>query len=194
MTVVSRAAAAEQAVDPKADGFASAVAESLFRLMAYKDEYEVARLYADGAFKARLAEQFEGDFKLKFSLAPPLFARTDPATGLPRKHLFGGWMAFAFKGLARLRGLRGTAFDPFGGLADRKLERALIGEFETLVSELCTSLDSSNLETATTLARSPQAIKGFGHVKAASLAKVRAQQSDLLLKFRTAPTALRSAS
>jgi indolepyruvate ferredoxin oxidoreductase len=103
-------------------------------------------------------------------------------------------MAFAFVGLAKLRGLRGTAFDPFGRLADRKLERALIGEFETLVSELCASLNSSNLETATALARSPQGIKGFGHVKAASLAKVRAQQAELLATFRTAPAALRSAS
>ena len=133
-------------------GFADAVARYAFKLMAYKDEYEVARLYTDPAFHSRLNEQFEGDFKLQFHLAPPLLARRDPATGQIKKRDFGPWMMRAFKILARLRGLRGGRFDVFGYQAERRAERQLIADYEALVRDLSAKLDTDNHGVAIELA------------------------------------------
>jgi indolepyruvate ferredoxin oxidoreductase len=174
--------------------FARTVAEGLFKLMAYKDEYEVARLYTDGGFEQRLREQFEGDFTLRFSLAPPIFARRDPVTGRSRKRSYGGWMLPAMKLLARARGLRGTRFDPFGYLADRKLERSLIREYEDLILKIATDLTAQNLDIAVELAALPQRMRGFGHIKDANIQKARADQAALLRRFDApAPTRLKSA-
>ena len=122
-----------QAESPRAkglDGLAEAVARYYFKLLAYKDEYEVARLYADPAFMEKIKSQFDGDYKLHFHLAPPLFSKRDPVTGELRKSEYGGWVFGAFKVLAKLRGLRGTAFDIFGYTQERRMERQLIADYE----------------------------------------------------------------
>ncbi len=184
---VDEVAKAEAAKAPGHAGLAAAVARSLFKLMAYKDEYEVARLYANGDFHRQVAEAFEGDLKFEFHLAPPLFARTDPSTGLPRKMRFGPWMMRAFKILAALRVLRGTAFDPFGRTAERRRERALIGEYESLCREIVAGLGADNHALAISLAALPERIRGYGHVKTASLAAAEAEQSRLLEAWRRPP-------
>ncbi|MPZ30278.1 MAG: indolepyruvate ferredoxin oxidoreductase family protein [Rhodospirillales bacterium] len=179
--LVDKVRAAEQKTGKS--GLAEAVARNYAKLLAYKDEYEVARLYADTAFQAALERQFEGGYRLRFHLAPPLFARRDPKTGHLLKQEFGSWMLPAFKLLARFKFLRGTAFDPFGYTAERKLERALIGEYETLVGELLAGLSASNHDLAVRLASVPDDIKGYGHIKDAHLAKARRTQATLLQQW-----------
>ena len=159
---------------------AEAVARSYFKVLAYKDEYEVARLHADPAFTARIASQFEGDYKLNFHLAPPLLARPDPATGQIRKMQFGPWMMPVFRILAKLKGLRGTPLDIFGYTAERRSERAQIAEYEALVDEVLTRLSADNHAVAVELARLPQEIRGFGHIRAASLAAAKTRWTSLL--------------
>jgi indolepyruvate ferredoxin oxidoreductase len=160
------------------DDLTWAVTRNLFKLMAYKDEYEVARLYTSGEFEAKLKRQLEGDYRLKFHLSPPLIAPRDKATGLPRKIEFGGWMLGVFKVLAQFKGLRGSAFDPFGYTAERKNERRLIDDYLAMLAELEFSLTAQNWEHAVALARLPEKIKGFGHVKDgnAKLAEERARE------------------
>src|SRR5204862_2419759 len=121
-----------------------AVARALFKRMAYKDEYEVARLYTESDFLRRVADQFEGDYKLRFHLAPPLTAERDPNTGHLQKRAYGPWMLGAFRVLAKLRGLRGTAFDPFGRTAERRMERRLIAEYEAMLDEIVARLVPEN--------------------------------------------------
>lgn len=151
-----------------------AVARSLFRLMAYKDEYEVARLHRSAHFRDALARQFEGPVTLRYHLAPPLLARRDKATGHPRKMRFGGWVSTAFALLARLRGLRGTAFDPFGHTRERRMERRLIGDYESLIDTLLGDLSAARLGQAVEIAALAQTIRGYGHVKDRSVAAYRA--------------------
>jgi indolepyruvate ferredoxin oxidoreductase len=160
------------------------VARALFKLMAYKDEYEVARLYTDTGFLSRVAEQFQGDWKLRFHLAPPLFAERDPDTGHLKKSDYGSWMMGAFRLLARLRFLRGTAFDPFGRTDERRRERRLIADYEALLGEIAARLDDANHATAVELAAAPLEIRGFGHVKEANIARATAKQARLLEQFR----------
>lgn len=176
--------AREQQVDPGSADFSTAIAKSLYKLMAYKDEYEVARLHTDTGFRREVAAQFEGGHRIRYSFAPPLFARRDPATGRLKKHLYGAWMYPALKLLAKGKALRGTWLDPFGRLADRQLERRLITEFETRISELMDALDRDNLELATRIAALPMGIKGYGHVKDRNLAKVDKEQTRLMDEFR----------
>ncbi len=183
-TFVRSVADSERTRAPGRDGLAKAVAKYLFKLMAYKDEYEVARLYTDGAFKQKLEAAFEGDLKLEFHMAPPLFAKRDATTGHLMKMRFGGWMMTALKALAALRGLRGTALDVFGYSAERREERALIGEYEAMVRELVKSLDADNHRFAVSLASLPEKIRGYGHVKSASLAKVRPEWESGLESWR----------
>ena len=122
--LVAKARAAEEQKTPGRTGLAEAVARNLFKLMAYKDEYEVARLYTDGTFTKQIEQTFEpGSLRFEFHLAPPLLARVDKITGEPRKMSFGPWMMKAFGLLRRFKGLRGTAFDPFGYTAERRTER-----------------------------------------------------------------------
>jgi indolepyruvate ferredoxin oxidoreductase len=156
-----------------------AVAKYYFKLMAYKDEYEVARLHTDGRFVEQLKSQFEGDFKLRFNLAPPLFAKKD-AKGRLVKAEFGGWMWSAFKLLARLKGLRGGPFDVFGHTAERRMERALIGEYRQMIEALLPTLSGENYATAVELASLPEQIRGFGHVKEQAVAGFRAKKAELL--------------
>jgi indolepyruvate ferredoxin oxidoreductase len=159
-----------------------AVAKSLSKLMAYKDEYEVARLYTDSRFVEQLQQQFEGNFSLKFNLAPPLMAKKD-AKGHLVKAEFGSWMWSAFKLLAKLKGLRGGAFDIFGYTEERKMERALVGEYRELVGTVLAQLNAGNYDTAVALANLPEKIRGFGHVKEKAVAEFRAEKARLLAAF-----------
>jgi len=169
-----------------------AAARALFAVMAYKDEYEVARLYTDTDFLARVADQFEGPYQLRFHLAPPLLAERDPATGHLKKRVYGSWMLSAFRLLARLRFLRGTLFDIFGHTAERKGERRLVAEYEALLDEITEALSPANHASAVDLAALPLEIRGFGHIKEANLTRAKAKEADLLARFRSpsAPHAL----
>ena len=186
--LVERVRAAETARAPGMAGLAEAVARYYFKLLAYKDEYEVGRLFAAPEFAAKLGAQFEGDFKLHFHLAPPLFSRRDPETGHLIKREFGPWIFQAMKLLARLRGLRGTVFDVFGYSAERKRERRLIADYETLMDEVLGGLDTETHALAVELASVPEGIRGFGHVKERHLEVAEAHQSQLLQAFRNPET------
>ncbi|KIF80213.1 indolepyruvate ferredoxin oxidoreductase family protein [Noviherbaspirillum autotrophicum] len=164
------------------DRLTRAVAKSYFKLMAYKDEYEVARLYTDGTFINKLKQQFEGEFTLTFNLAPPLFAKKD-ANGVPVKAQYGAWMWHGFRLLAKLKKLRGTRFDVFGYSAERRMERRLIDEYRVTVLSLLDGLRADNLAMAAEIAALPEKIRGFGHVKAKAVGQVRAEQEALLQKF-----------
>ncbi|MFQ5468404.1 MAG: DUF6537 domain-containing protein, partial [Kiloniellaceae bacterium] len=187
--LVERARAAESAHTPgRADAdLTAAVARYYFKLLAYKDEYEVARLYTDGAFLARLRAQFEGDYKLRFHLAPPLVAARDPQTGHLKKRTYGPWTLSAFKVLARLRRLRGTPLDPFGRTAERRAERRLIADYETLIDELLSGLSPETLALAVELASIPEHIRGYGHIKERHMTEAKARESELLAAFRQPP-------
>jgi indolepyruvate ferredoxin oxidoreductase len=160
------------------------VARNLFKLMAYKDEYEVGRLYTSGEFEAKLKEQFAGDYKLSFHLAPPLLARRDPVTGHPRKKAFGSYMLPMFRLLAKAKVLRGTPFDPFGYTAERRTERRLIEEYVELVSGILADLDAANHDRAVKLAAYPDSIRGFGHIKARNLAAAMREREESLAAFQ----------
>ncbi len=181
--VIARVAAAEARVQG-AGGLTEAAARSLFKLMAYKDEYEVARLYADPAFLAKLRTQFDGDPSLRFHLAPPLFARRDPQTGHPRKRTYGAWMLPVFRVLAKMKRLRGTPLDVFGRTGERKAERRDIVEFESVLARLAGDLDAGNGPLAVEIASLPLALRGFGHVKARNRATYAATLATLLARFR----------
>lgn len=162
---------------------AETVARQLFRLMAYKDEYEVARLYTDGSFRQKLAEQFEGDYTLRFHLAPPLLAKKNDKGQLV-KQTYGPWMLKAFGLLAKLKGLRGTALDVFGYTEERRTERALIGEYMDLIEEVIGRLDAERHALALEIAQVPELIKGFGHVKERNLRAARERWQALLARWR----------
>ena len=166
---------------------AEAVARYYAKLLSYKDEYEVARLYTDGAFRRKIEGMFEGDFKLVFHLAPPLLAKPDPRTGEPGKMRFGSWMMTAFGMLAKLKGLRGTAFDIFGRSEERRMERALIGEYESTVDALLRDLKGDNHALAVEIASLPEAVRGYGHIKAKSVEAMRKKREELLARYRAAP-------
>ncbi|MFG1401186.1 indolepyruvate ferredoxin oxidoreductase family protein [Xanthobacter sediminis] len=187
--LAERARRREAEAAPGRSGLAEAVARGFFKLMAYKDEYEVARLYADGDFRRQVDAAFEGNLKLEFHLAPPLFARPDPQTGEPRKLSFGPWMLKALALLAKLRGLRGTPLDIFGYGAERRMERALIADYERLMDEVLAGLDRDNHALATALAAIPEKIRGYGPVKARHLAAAKAEEAELLARFRAPPAA-----
>src|SRR4029077_7199373 len=170
--LVERVQRAEAERTPGLTGLAEAVARYYFKLLAYKDEYEVARLYTDGSFREALERHFEGDYKLEFHLAPPLLNPRDPDNGKPIKKTYGPWMMKAFGLLARLKFLRGTALDPFGRTAERRLERRLITDYEALIEEILGKLDHDRHRTAVALASLPEQIRGYGHVKQAHLDKV----------------------
>jgi indolepyruvate ferredoxin oxidoreductase len=183
---VEAAKAAEAAKAPGKCGFAEAVARNLFKLMAYKDEYEVARLYGDGAFLRQVAQEFDGErLRFSFQLAPPLLARPDPRTGVPRKMTFGPWMLRAFRLLMRFKFLRGTILDPFGYSAERRLERKLIADYEATLKELLAGLDADNHHLAVGIAVIPEKIRGYGHVKRRHLEAAKADEATLLDQFRS---------
>ena len=174
----------EEAIDPKLR-LTEAVARNLFKLMAIKDEYEVARLHTDPAFLAGISRQFEGDFKLHYHLAPPLISRRN-AKGELQKRKFGPAMLTGFKLLARLKGVRGTAFDLLGRSEERREERALLAEYQASLNEVLARLSQTRHATALEIARLPERIAGFGHVKARNLKATRVVWADLMARFRAA--------
>ncbi|XLZ73088.1 indolepyruvate ferredoxin oxidoreductase family protein [Massilia sp. SR12] len=151
---------------------ARAVARNLYRAMAYKDEYEVARLHSDPAFAAQIAAQFEGDYALQFHLAPPLLARKG-SNGLPRKQVYGAWIQTGFRALARMKRLRGTPLDVFGYTSERRQERAWRDEYMAAVGQLTQTLSAASKDSALRLAQLPETVRGFGHVKLPALAAAR---------------------
>jgi indolepyruvate ferredoxin oxidoreductase len=167
-----------------------AVARYLFKLMAYKDEYEVARLHTDSAFHTKVNAMFEGDFKLNYHLAPPLLAKKNDKGEL-QKQKFGPWMLAAFTVLARLKGLRGSALDVFGYSEERREERALIAEYRASLDEVLAAMaaapgqfDPQRQLIALEVARIPEQIRGFGHVKARHLAAARQNWTRKMAEFR----------
>lgn len=182
--LVQRVREAEAGRTPGRSGLTEAVAKGHYKLLATKDEYEVARLHTETDFLERLAQGFEGDTKLVFHLAPPLWARPDPVTGEPRKRAFGPWVLHAFKVLARLRRLRGTALDPFRFSEDRKLDRRLLTEYEQLVDELIATLHPGNHALAVELAALPEQIRGYGPVRRRHAEHAKRQEARLLGDFR----------
>ena len=176
---VDRARAREKAVMGVEGKLSAAVARHLFKLMAYKDEYEVARLYSDGTFRRQLTETFDGAGKMTFHLSPPLLARKDPNTGEPAKMTFGPWMMNAFGVLAKFKRLRGTALDPFGYSAERRTERALVGEYRSLVEAALADLTPVGHATAVAIAEVPEEIRGYGPVKERSIDKARSRWVQL---------------
>ena len=184
--LVGKVQAAEAARAPGKSGLAEAVARYLFKLMAYKDEYEVARLYAEPSFLAQVKNEVAGDnLTLKFHLAPPLFARKDKVTGLPKKMTLGPWMLPAFRVLAKFKFLRGTALDVFGYSEERRTERKLVADYEAMLGEIMTKLTPDNHHIAVGLANIPEKIRGFGHVKARHLVAAKADEAALLEQFRS---------
>jgi indolepyruvate ferredoxin oxidoreductase len=188
-TLIDRVHAAEERVAPGQTALTDVAARALHRLMAYKDEYEVARLHADPAFHAAIAAQFEGTPKLKYHLAPPLFARRDARTGHLVKDTYGSWMLPAFRLLSRLRFLRGSALDPFGRTEERRTERALIGEYERLLEGIVSRLAPHNHAAAVDLAGASLTIRGYGHVKERQLVKAHEEQQRLQAAFDAAAAA-----
>ncbi|HRL74962.1 MAG TPA: indolepyruvate ferredoxin oxidoreductase family protein [Candidatus Accumulibacter phosphatis] len=178
----------------RSTGLSEAVARSYFKLLAVKDEYEVARLHADPAFRQQLAEQFEGDFRIRFHLAPPLLAKADPATGRVGKRSYGPWMMRVLRALSALKGVRGTAFDPFAGSEERKTERQLLADYEADIELLLARLDATTLATAIELAALPEEVRGFGHVKAASVQRMRPRREALRALLLPAAAAATTAS
>ncbi len=163
---------------------AKAIARSLFKVMAYKDEYEVARLHTRTGFLEGLAQQFEGDFRVEYHLAPPLLARKKPGSDVPAKMRFGPWMRSAFRMLAPLKALRGTVFDPFGYTHERRAERRLRDDTLALAGMLASELHAGNRAAALKLAQLPESIRGYGHVKAANMARAETEAARLLQAFR----------
>jgi indolepyruvate ferredoxin oxidoreductase len=186
---VTKVLEAEGARVPGKTALTEAVARYYFKLLAIKDEYEVARLYTDGEFEKRVAAQFEGDYKLTFHLAPPLTNVPDAATGEAKKSTYGPWMMSVFRVLAKLKGLRGTAFDIFGRTAERKMERQLITDYEALIDELLPRLAAHNHAIAVDLASMPEHIRGYGHVKERHLKSAKAKEAELVAAYRAAKPA-----
>jgi indolepyruvate ferredoxin oxidoreductase len=180
---VAKVQAAESKLSGGGTALSEAVARYLFKLMAYKDEYEVARLHTDRAFTDKIASMFEGDFKLVHHLAPPAIANKNERGELV-KQPFGPWMRTAFGVLAKLKGLRGTALDPFGRTEERKMERALIGEYRSCVEELLKTLSEGNRSLAVEIARIPEEIRGYGHVKERHVKAARVKWAALMAKWR----------
>ena len=182
--LVQRVRGAEAEKTPGPDGLAEAVARGYAKLLAYKDEYEVARLYTQTDFRRKLEAAFEDKYTIRVHLAPPMLAKRDPATGHLRKHAFGPWMLRAFAILARLKRLRGTPLDVFGYQRHRRLERRLIRDYEQRVDELLAGLNRDNHPIAVEIASLPEQIRGFEHIKEANVRKVSTREEQLLAAFR----------
>jgi indolepyruvate ferredoxin oxidoreductase len=186
--IVERVIASEKMLGIDRQDLSLSVAHTLAKLMAYKDEYEVARLYSDPEFKRKLEEQFEGNYKLSFHMAPPILSKVNPQTGHLIKNEYGPWMLSVFKHLAKFKGLRGGKFDIFGKTAERKMERRLVSEFMTVLEEICQNLKPANYDVAVEIVNLPREIRGFGHVKEKAIIKTKMQENDLLNSFRNEKT------
>jgi indolepyruvate ferredoxin oxidoreductase len=182
--VVKRVVAAERGAVPGTSALGEAVTRCLYKLMAYKDEYEVARLHTDPEFLAKLQAQFKHGYKVQYHLAPPLLSRRDPVTGELQKRTFGPWILTAFKLLAQLKGLRGGVFDIFGKTEERRHERQMIEDYIKLLGEVASKLDTTNHAAAVQLASVPDEIRGYGHVKEKSIADAKVLHDQRMQAFR----------
>jgi indolepyruvate ferredoxin oxidoreductase len=182
--LVARVRVAEGEQVPGHEELTEAVARNYFKLLAVKDEYEVARLYRSEDFRSSLERNFEGDYKVRVQLAPPLITRPNPKTGKMEKKSFGPWIFTVFGLLARLKGLRGTALDIFGHTAERRAERQLARDYEETIAELLTALNAGNHALAVEIAEIPNLIRGFGHVKEAAIVKAKAREAELIAEWR----------
>lgn len=181
-------------VREKAPDLLETVARNYHKLLAYKDEYEVARLFTDGDFIREVKAQFEGDYKLKFNMAPPIMETKDVATGRPKKREFGPWMLTALRVLAKFKFLRGTAFDPFGHLKDRREERALIKEYEQTLDTVLQYATKDNVDLCRDILALPDMIRGYGPVKDANIKKAKAQHMKLVTQLINGPAEARKAA
>jgi indolepyruvate ferredoxin oxidoreductase len=182
-TLVDKVRSSEQQKTPGLTGLSEAVARYAFKLMAYKDEYEVARLYTSGDFEKRVRDTFDGDYKIHFNLAPPTFSKKD-ADGHLIKREFGPWMFKAFRLLARCKGLRGGTFDLFGRTQERRTERELIVDYFAVIDELLSALTRANHALAVEIASIPEQIRGYGHIKEANFVKAAGKRAELLAAWR----------
>lgn len=190
---VNRVRAVERALGHEHLLLTRVVAQQLYRFMAYKDEYEVARLFAETDFMKEVNDTFEGDFKVHFHLAPPILNTGTDARGRPRKRRFGPWMFRVFKVLARMRGLRGSVFDPFRYSADRRLDRALLADYQQLVERIARELNAGNYDTFLQLAELPSEVRGFGPVREQAAEAIQAKRQQLLKDLESGrPTLIRA--
>ncbi|OYV49100.1 MAG: indolepyruvate ferredoxin oxidoreductase, partial [Burkholderiales bacterium 21-58-4] len=181
--LVDAVSAADEKLNGKPGKLTDAVARYYYKLMAYKDEYEVARLYTDGQFLAQLKQTFDGKTRLRFNLAPPLLAKRDKDTGELKKAEYGAWVLTAFRLLAKLKGLRGTALDIFGYSEERRTERRLIGEYKAAIEKVLPVLNKDNYALAVELASVPEHIRGYGHVKLKHIEAAKKREAELLEKL-----------
>ena len=186
--LVQQSLQAEESRAPGMQGFAEAVARYHYKLLAYKDEYEVARLYSEADFRKQLEQQFEGDYQIRFHMAPPIIGKKDNVTGLPIKTTFGPWMERMLPLLAKFKFLRGTPFDPFGRSDDRRMERKLIHQYEQIVNEIMSGLTAENHRLAIELASYPEFIRGYGHIKRQHVEEIQPKVDDLLSAWRQPET------
>ncbi|MEM8988107.1 MAG: indolepyruvate ferredoxin oxidoreductase family protein [Pseudomonadota bacterium] len=186
--LVAQAVEVDRRLNGAPGAFAEAVARYYYKVLAYKDEYEVARLYSDKAYWDKLSRQFDDVKNIKVYLAPPLLSRPDPQTGEPKKMTFGPWIFTAFRLMAKLKGLRGTPFDLFGKTAERKMERALIGQYERDVERLIAELTPDVYDAGVAIASVPDDIRGFGPVKERNVEKAREARAALWRDFAAAPS------
>jgi indolepyruvate ferredoxin oxidoreductase len=184
---VGRIGECEGRVAPGSQRLAKAVAKNYFKLLSYKDEYEVARLHTQTGFLEDLRRRFRNDFTPEFHFAPPLFARKDPITGRPRKYRFGPWILPLLRMLARMRSLRGGLFDVFGYSSERRMERRLIADYEAMLDRFVGELTPERLETAIALAELPDSIRGFGPIKSAAVHTADARRRELLADWDRPP-------
>ncbi|MDD2948985.1 MAG: 2-oxoacid:acceptor oxidoreductase family protein, partial [Rugosibacter sp.] len=184
--VIRRIASADNSVNSGSTRLSEAAARYLYKLMAYKDEYEVARLHTDPAFLAKLNAQFKAGYKAKYHLAPPLISKRDPITGELQKRDFGPWIFTAFKLLAKMKFLRGTALDIFGKTEERHHERRMIEDYIRLLDEITPQINAANYAAAVALVSVPDEIRGYGHVKEKSVAVAQKLQAERLQAFREA--------
>lgn len=184
--LVDRVRKTDEAIDDGDRKLTDTVARNYAKLMAYKDEYEVARLYTNGDFARALERQFSGRPKIKIHLSPPILSRLDPATGRPKKRVFGRWVLGLFHLLAAARRLRGSPFDPFGYAAERKAERRLIADYETRIDWLLKGLRAESYDLAVEIANLPDVIRGFGPVKMENIEKAKAREEELVARYSAA--------
>jgi indolepyruvate ferredoxin oxidoreductase len=192
--LVDQVARSERAVVGEPGELTHAVVANFSKLMAYKDEYEVARLHSDPEFKRQLLETFEGGARPAFYLAAPILAKRDPVTGLPRKRRFGPWMAHVFRILAKLKFLRGTVFDPFGRHPDRQEERLLVSRYEADIRTAVENLSADSYRKVIHLARLPEEIRGYGHVKKRSITVADQKRDEILATLAKPPSSVPAAT
>ena len=192
--LLDRVAAADQRVRPGSQALLQAVARNYFVVLAYKDEYEVARLHTQGNFLASLRRSFGAGVRMSFHFSPPLFAGLDPATGRPKKYEVGPWVLPILRVLARLKWLRGTKLDPFGRTADRRLEREYLVRYERLVERIVTELDAARFAIALELAELPSEVRGYGPIKRAAAERARSAELALWARWEAPAEAVARAT